>query len=89
MIITTINFILDAYSFLLLVRILFSFVNQGNQGRRPHQIIVFVYRITDVILKPVQKVIKPVLVGNMYLDFAPLIVLFLINMLQRYLIRLV
>lgn len=81
MILAVLNIILDVYSMVLLVRIVLSFI--GMQ-RYANQVVRFIYDVTDITLKPIQKVLRPVAVGDVYLDFAPLIVLLIINIIQRY-----
>ena len=74
------NLVLDVFSILLIIRIVMSFLNMGKYSSKIAEIT---YDITDVALKPIQKVLKPVQVGDYYLDFAPLVVLIIINILQN------
>ncbi|MFP4456174.1 MAG: YggT family protein [Halanaerobiales bacterium] len=74
------NLILDVFSILLIIRIVMSFL---NMGRHSSKIAEVTYDITDVVLNPIQKVLKPVRLGDYYLDFAPLVVLIIINIIQN------
>ena len=82
-----IGLILDLYSILLLIRILFSFATINVANTRQNNFIMIIKKLTDPPLKPFQRMIGPVQVGTMYLDFAPLIVLLIINILQNYFIK--
>lgn len=75
------NIALDIFSVLLIFRIVMSFL---NIGKHQNKIAEITYEVTDVVLSPIQRAIKPIQIGDYFLDFAPLIVLMLINILQYF-----
>jgi YggT family protein len=73
--------LLNIYSFVLLARILLSWVPNVS---RSNQIVDLLYRITDPVLEPVRRAIPPM--GSM--DLSPLIVFIGIRFLRSFLLRL-
>jgi YggT family protein len=87
----TINLLHQVFYWLLLLRIVFSFL---RLGRDAHPTLLaarrFVYMMTEPLLAPLRKIIRPVhMGGGAYLDLSPLVALILINMLRGLLVRLV
>lgn len=84
------NFFYGIFYYLLLARIIFSFLPLGRDAN-PALLKVrrFVYQLTEPVLKPVRNVVKPVHMGSgAYLDLSPLVALLLLDMLRRFLWRL-
>jgi YggT family protein len=79
-VIQIINIIFRLYSYLILMRILLSWISIDSN--KP--IIQFIYMITEPILKPF-RIILPF--GDMGVDLSPLIVFFLIGLFQRLIIN--
>ena len=75
-----INNIFGFFKLVLIVRILLSWIPH-NQF---HPIINFIYKLTEPILSPIRNIINPM--GGM--DISPMIVFFLLSLVQRYLIQL-
>jgi len=75
-----INTVFKLYSYLILARIFLTWVPID-----PHNPVVqFIYRVTEPVLAPF-RVILPL--GGMGLDLSPIIVFFLLNLLQSSLIN--
>jgi YggT family protein len=75
--INIVSFLFRLYSFLFLVRVLLSWVNVNRHGTPlDHPLIRFLYRITDPVLKPLQRVIPPI--GGMF-DISPIVALVLLE----------
>ena len=72
--------LLNVYSFVLLARIILSWVPSVS---RSNPIVDLLYRITDPVLEPVRRAIPPM--GS--IDLSPLIVFFGIRFLQSFLLR--
>jgi YggT family protein len=85
-IIWAIDLILNAYYVLLLVRVIFSWLDL----RRPHPILMQIQRIaygaTEPLLRPIRNVLSRYQRG-MPLDLSPLIAWFLIELVRRLLVR--
>lgn len=80
-----ISFIFQAYEFLILIRVLLSWVNVNPY--RPaidHPIVDLLYRITDPVLQPLRRVIPPI--GGA-IDISPVIALILLEILRQVIVR--
>ncbi len=80
-----ISFLFQAYEFLILIRVLLSWVNINPY--RPaidHPIVDLLYRITDPVLRPLRRIIPP-LGGT--LDLSPVIALIALEIVRQLLVR--
>ena len=77
--ISAVNIIFELLNFLLIVRIVLSWIPHN----RYHPIIQIVYNFTEPILEPFRNMINPV--GGM--DLSPIIVFFLLRLLHGYLVN--
>jgi YggT family protein len=80
LLIEIINLVFRLYSYAILARIVLSWVPL----ERNNLVVQFIYKITEPILAPF-RIILPL--GGMGLDLSPIIVFFLINLLQRSIIN--
>lgn len=80
--INIINILFRIYSYIILARIIFSWIPVD----RTNPIIKFIYKITEPILAPF-RIILPL--GGMGIDLSPVIVFFLLNLLRTSLIKLI
>ena len=81
----TISFLIQAYEFLIFIRVLLSWVNVNPY--RPaidHPLVDLLYRITDPVLRPLQRIIPPI--GGA-IDISPIIALLLLEVLRQVLVR--
>ena len=77
--ISAVNIIFELLNFLLITRIILSWIPHN----RYHPIIQIVYNFTGPILEPFRNMINPV--GGM--DLSPIIVFFLLRLLHGYLVN--
>ncbi|MDR0783064.1 MAG: YggT family protein [Propionibacteriaceae bacterium] len=74
--------VLSAYQLVLFARAILSWIPLLNPGWKPRKLGLLlaetVYTLTDPLLKPLRKLIKPLRVGSMLLDMAFLILFFLV-----------
>jgi YggT family protein len=77
--ISAVNIIFELLNFLLIARIILSWIPHN----RYHPIIQIVYNFTEPILEPFRNMINPV--GGM--DLSPIIVFFLLRLLHGYLVN--
>jgi YggT family protein len=69
------------YEFLILIRVLLSWVSVGGYSRWTyHPIVRWLYRLTDPVLVPLQRLIPPL--GGA-IDISPMIALFLLEIIRR------
>jgi YggT family protein len=80
LLIEIINLVFRLYSYAILARIALSWIPL----ERNNLVVQFIYKITEPILAPF-RIILPL--GGMGLDLSPIIVFFLINLLQRSIIN--
>ena len=73
-----INILFEVLIWLLMIRIILTWLPHN----RFHPIIDFIYKTTEPLLKPFRDMINPV--GGV--DLSPIIVFFLLRLIQRYLI---
>jgi YggT family protein len=81
-----VSFLFQAYQFAILIRVLLTWVNVNPY--RPavdHPVVEFLYRITDPILKPLQRIIPPI--GGT-IDISPIVAIFLLEILRRIVVDL-
>jgi len=84
LIITIINLLFNVFYILLIVRIIFSFIQVSPYHPTWGPIMRFVYETTEPVLAPVRR-LMPSMGG---LDFSPMIVLILASVLRNILIQL-
>ena len=66
---------------LIIVRVLLSWVNHNHFN----PLIIQLYRITDIFLKPFQNIIPPEKIG---IDISPIFALMAISLVARFLVNL-
>jgi len=81
---------IDVFRIVLLARIILDWVRAMNPSFRPKGIFLILaelaYTLTDWVIKPISKVIKPIRVGGGYIDLSIIAVLVLLMILD-YLLR--
>ena len=73
-----INILFELLIWLLMIRIILSWLPHN----RFHSIINIIYKITEPLLEPFRNMINPI--GR--IDLSPIIVFFLLRLIQKYLI---
>jgi YggT family protein len=85
--------LLDIFRLVLLARIILDWVRAMNPSFRPKGIFLILaelaYTLTDWVIKPISKLIKPVKVGGGYLDLSIIALFVLLIILDRLLQTLV
>ena len=85
--------LLDLFRIVLLARIILDWVRAMNPSFRPKGIFLILaelaYTLTDWVIKPISKLIKPVKVGGGYLDLSIIALFVLLIILDRLLQTLV
>lgn len=84
--ITIVNFLFRLYSFLILIRVILSWVNVNPY--RPaidHPVIRVIQQITDPVLEPLRRIIPPV--GGT-LDISPVVALIILEIVRVVLLSL-
>ena len=73
-----INILFELLIWLLMIRIILSWLPHN----RFHSIINFIYKLTEPLLEPFRNMLNPI--GG--IDLSPIIVFFLLRLIQKYLI---
>jgi YggT family protein len=73
------DIVLTIYMWIIIFRALISWVNPDPYN----QIVVFLYRVTEPVLGPIRRKLP---MGNMGIDFSPVIVLLIIFFLKYFLV---
>lgn len=85
-VVTAISFLFQLYSFLILIRVLLSWVNTNPyQSRLDHPALRLLYQITDPLLRPIQRIIPPI--GGT-IDISPIVALILLEIARRIVVSL-
>jgi len=81
-----VSLVFQAYQFLILIRVLLSWVNVNPYGRPiNHPLVDLLYRLTDPVLEPLRRLIPPV--GGM-LDLSPIVAMIVLEILRQVITRL-
>ena len=75
-----IDIVLTVYMWIIVARAVISWVNPDPYNK----IVIFLYRVTEPVLRPIRKIIPR---HNLPIDFAPLAVLLIIIFLQLFLVQ--
>ena len=76
-----VSFLFQLYTFLILIRVLLSWVNTNpSQPRIDHPVVQILVRVTDPVLKPLQRLIPPV--GGA-VDISPIVALVILEVARR------
>lgn len=82
--------VLDIFRIVLLARIILDWVRAMNPSFRPKGLILILaelaYTLTDWVIKPISKLIKPIKVGGGYLDLS-IIALFVLLIILDWLLQ--
>ena len=82
--ITTVSLIFRIYSFLILVRVILSWVAvTPYRSRMDHPIVRLLYQITDPILEPLRRLIPPI--GGT-LDISPVVALIILEVIRSIIV---
>jgi len=83
-------FVVDVFRIILLARIIIEWVRDLNPNFRPKGIFLILaeltFTLTDWVIKPLSKIIKPVRVGGAYIDLS-ILALFALLIGLEFLLR--
>ncbi len=79
-------FAIDIFRIVLLARVLLEWVRAMNPSFRPKGIFLILaeisFTLTDWVIKPLSKLIKPIRIGGGYLDLSVLALFVLLSLLE-------
>lgn len=76
-----IDIVLTLYMYIIIARALISWVNPDPYN----PIVQFLHKVTEPVLNPLRRIVPPYKIG---LDLSPMIAIFIIYFLKRFLYRL-
>lgn len=77
--------LLTIYSYLLIARLLLSWFPHPPDWARP--IYVFLFAITDPVLRLVRPLLPPIRMGGMAMDLSPILIFIAIQIIGAILVR--
>lgn len=81
-----VSLVLQVYEFLILIRVLLSWVNVNPYRRAiDHPLVDLLHRLTDPVLEPLRRLIPPI--GGV-MDISPIVAMILIEILRQVISRL-
>ncbi|RQD73621.1 MAG: YggT family protein [Halanaerobium sp. MSAO_Bac5] len=80
-----INTLFTILNYFIIARVIISWVRPNPSDQRWRKLIRLVYDITEPILGPIRQLIPT---GSLGVDFSPLIALFALSVVRRFVIRL-
>lgn len=87
---TVLLWLLDVFRVVLLARIVFDWIRAVNPRFSPKGLVLIVaelsYTLTDWIIKPISKVIKPIRIGGGSLDLSIMAIFVLLIVLESLLL---
>lgn len=79
-------FLLDIFRIVLLVRVVLEWVRAMNPSFRPKGIFLILaelsFTLTDWVIKPLSRLIKPIRIGGGYLDLSVIALFVLLSLLE-------
>jgi YggT family protein len=82
--ITVVSLVVQIYEFLILIRVLLSWVNTDPyHPTLNHPIVRLLYQLTDPVLEPLRRIIPPI--GGV-IDISPVVALIILEIARRVLI---
>jgi YggT family protein len=79
-----VSLLFQIYTFLILIRVLLSWVNTNPyQARIDHPIVRILYQVTDPVLRPLQRLIPPI--GGT-VDISPIVALVILEIARRIIV---
>jgi YggT family protein len=80
MMLLVINKLFQIYEIIILIRVIFSWIRVDQF----HPVAQWIYWLTEPLLEPIRRVLPTNRIG---IDFSPLLLLLIINLVHRMLIR--
>lgn len=84
LLIVTIHYFFKVLTFLIIIRIILSWMNLHNKST----LVNIVYQLTEPILAPFRNLLFKFGVGGGYIDFSPLLAVFTLNILESIILKL-
>ncbi|SHJ62100.1 YggT family protein [Anaerobranca californiensis DSM 14826] len=81
-----VNRLFEAFYWLLIIRILFSWIPVSPTNRTLYEFKSVIYKITEFYLRPFRNLIPPIGSGGAYIDISPIIGFIALNFIRQIVI---
>jgi len=85
---TVIGWAIDVFRLVLIIRVLIEWIRALNPSFQPKGIVLVLaevcYMLTDWVVKPLSKLIKPIRVGGGYVDISILVLFLALGLLRAF-----
>lgn len=82
-IVYAVNSLFNIINFMILIRVFSSWLPFLYENRFAAGILNTIYALTEPIMQPVRKLLSRTSLGNMPVDFSPIIVILVIDLVQQ------
>ncbi|MGM0602495.1 MAG: YggT family protein [Bacillota bacterium] len=79
-----INLFFEIVTWLIIARVILSWVGPNVQNMNWKKVIIFIYNVTEPILGPIRNILPTT---NMGIDFSPLVAIFALSIIKNFIIR--
>jgi YggT family protein len=83
LLVRVIYYVLEILTWLIIADVILSYFPQVPQR---HPIVVLIRRVTRPVVSPFRKIIPPQRMGDVYVDFSPILALLTIWLIGRFLV---
>ena len=82
----TVGVLFNILDWLIIGRVLLSWIRPNPSNRMLRQLIRFVYQVTEPILAPIRRLLPT---GNLGIDFSPIVAIVALSIIRAFVIRLI
>ncbi len=77
--------LIEIYVFIVIANVFLSWIVLASRNLTVHKIYTLTSQLVDPLLQPLRNIIRPI-TGNLGIDFSPMVLIFLLIILERLLI---
>ena len=86
MLANTIGVLFNILDWLIIGRVIISWVQPNPNNQMLRQLIKFTYQVTEPILAPIRRILPT---SNIGIDFSPIVAIFALSIIRSFLIRII
>ncbi len=79
------SWVINIYVFIVIANVFLSWIVFATRNSTIHKIYTITSQLVDPLLQPIRNIIRP-LTGNLGIDFSPMVLIFLLIILDNLLI---
>ena len=77
--------LIDIYLFIVIANVFLSWIVFASRNPTIHKIYTLTSQLVDPLLQPIRNIVRPI-TGNLGIDFSPMVLIFLLIILDKLLI---